>query len=453
MTFGPTRQPAKIHFSLNTMRSLPTSILARGFGSAFVIRLTGAAMTLLLHIVLARLLGLDDFGVYIYVLSWVLVFTSVSTLGFDTCSVRFVAQYKVSEDWDLLATLLRHGAAHILLASSVLCVIALVFIHFSWRPEPPLAHAFTVGFVLLPILALSLLRQGALRGLQEVAAALTPDLLMRPILILLGVALVWYIAGSVSAVDAMFVHLLAALLALLTGFALLARKLPFSLAHAPALHEHPGWIRVALPLMVISGIQILMNQIDILMLGALLNTDASGMYSASARLAELMAFGLTSVNVVLAPLISKYYSQGQFSELRYAAIIAARISLGFSAVVGIVLVTFGRDVLELYGPTFVAALSPLMVLMIGQIVNTAAGSVGFLMTMTGRQNRAALILAGTLVVNVALNAALIPPYGMVGAAVATTTTLALWNLFMLWDIRSILGFIPIAFAHARSLAE
>ena len=84
--------------------------------------------------------------------------------------------------------------------------------------------------------------------------------------------------------------------------------------------------------------------------------------------------------------------------------------------------------LGLFGPEFTRGYWALAILTVGQLVNASVGSVGFLMSMTGHQREAARVFAGAAVLNVVLNASLIPLWGINGAAIATATTTIIWNV-------------------------
>ena len=76
-----------------------------------------------------------------------------------------------------------------------------------------------------------------------------------------------------------------------------------------------------------------------------------------------------------------------------------------------------------------------LVLMAGLLLNSFVGSVGYLMTMTGNQRQAAVIVGSGAVLNIVLNAMLIPRYGMTGAATATALSMVYWNLLMYLFVR------------------
>ena len=67
--------------------------LARGAVAAFVIRVTGVGLAFGVQVLVARTLGLEAWGEYAFMLSWLLVLSLVSTLGLDSASLRFVATY------------------------------------------------------------------------------------------------------------------------------------------------------------------------------------------------------------------------------------------------------------------------------------------------------------------------------------------------------------------------
>jgi len=114
-------------------------------------------------------------------------------------------------------------------------------------------------------------------------------------------------------------------------------------------------------------------------------------------------------------------------------------------ILGILAIAFGKIILNAFGPGFDAAYPALVVLVFGQIVNALAGSVGFLMIMTGHQRQMAYILCGVAVMNAALNAAFVPMYGLMGAAAATTMTHIVWNGIVLAYVLRVQALNPTVF--------
>ena len=111
----------------------------------------------------------------------------------------------------------------------------------------------------------------------------------------------------------------------------------------------------------------------------------------------------------------------------------SQASLGlvaFSIPVCVGVILFGRFLLGLFGAEFTSGYGALVILLVGQLINSLAGPVGFLMTMTGHQKEVSFVTVICFLLNVLLNVALIPIWGMHGAAVATAVTIILFNLVL-----------------------
>ena len=185
--------------------------------------------------------------------------------------------------------------------------------------------------------------------------------------------------------------------------------------------------------------QLITSQTDIIMLGALKGTSEVGIYVPATRVAVLASFGLYAANTIVAPMISELFGSGRMDELQRLVRLTTRGVTAFTVPVALGLLLTGRWILELFGPEFGVGYVALVILMVGQIVQASAGPVGYLMTMTQYERQAAAILAAAAFANILLNALLIPIWGRNGAAVATATSLILWNVAMLIFVRTRMG--------------
>ena len=88
---------------------------------------------------------------------------------------------------------------------------------------------------------------------------------------------------------------------------------------------------------------------------------------------------------------------------------------------------FSEHILSLFGPNYIVASTPLVILLSAQLYNSVSGPSAIYLNMTGKQRVLNLILIIGLLTNIFLNLYLIPNYGMNGAAIATLVSLVLWN--------------------------
>jgi O-antigen/teichoic acid export membrane protein len=264
-------------------------------------------------------------------------------------------------------------------------------------------------------------QSATLRGLKRVVASLVPTETVRPLLVAAGAGMLLVLAGKrPGAPAALAINLAATLAALALTATALRHALPAEVHHQPAQYRPREWLRVALPVALVSGFSLVLSNIDIVMVGFLLETRQAGIYAPASRLASLLSFGLMAVATIATPMMGELHAQGRRRELQRLLTLGARAALAFALPISLVLAIGGRFLLRLFGTDFTEAYPSLLILVVAQLASSLTGSTLLLMLMTGDQNRAARILGISALSNVALNATLIPHFGMVGAAVAAS---------------------------------
>lgn len=115
----------------------------------------------------------------------------------------------------------------------------------------------------------------------------------------------------------------------------------------------------------------------------------------------------------------------------------------FAAPVLLLFIVAPSWVMGLFGPEFTTGGTVLLVLALGQFINVATGSVGFVLIMTGNERLARnnTVIAAT--VSLVLNVLLIPRLGALGAAIATAASIASLNLSAAYLVKRQLGILTI----------
>lgn len=420
------------------------AVLARGAIGAFIVKVAGTGLLFGLHVILARLLGVNQYGIYVYAITWVNILAILCLLGFQTSLVRFIAEYSIKRQWGLLRGILRRSNQTVLGFSIIVSLIGLTVIRaLGDRISDDMAITFYIALCLLPVFAFCRLREASLRALKHVVQSELLLRVLRPVLTgVVVVGLFLCLGHSLQARYAMTANLTAVVCIAVIGTVLLHRLLPKTVAGSQPTFDNKQWLKVSLPLLLIAGMYIILKRTDIVMLGALKGTQQAGIYSAATKISDLVLFALTAINAILAPMISELYHTGRKQELQRIITLAARAIFVLTLVITIVLIIFGKLILSLFGLAFIVAYMPLLILLAGQMVNAFAGPAGFLMIMTGHQNQAGAIIAVSTAVNITLNALLIPLFGLTGAAISTASAIVLWNIAMFLYVRSRLGLNP-----------
>lgn len=408
------------------------TVVRAALGSALV-KAVGVGLMFFLQVMLARILGMEEFGIYVYVLAWLNVLALFSTLGFENTLVRYVAVYGSGGEWGLLKGLLRVGNSFVMLMSLLAgACVWLAGWYMLGNGDGSTGRTFMVAAGVLPLLALSMINQAAIRGMKDVVRGQLPVLLLYPLITVVLVA-GWHYRfhDPLTAPDAMFFSMLAALVALLMAYRWLRVLLPGKVHAAEGAYAIRDWFGMSVPMLWLAGMGIVLTHTDIIMLGLIGGTQDAGIYGAAVRVSMVVAFGLTATNTIIAPVIAELYDKKEIDDLKRILLLTARGVFAITVAVCVLLLLFGYEVLGIFGSDFTAGYVALLVLLAGQLINAVSGPVGYVMSMTGHQHRAARIIGVCALFNIVLNAMLIPLFGMSGAASATAITTAMWNLMML----------------------
>jgi len=421
-------------------------VLGRGAAGHALVSGAGALTLVGVYMLLARLAGPAEFGSFLFALTLLSVLALIGILGVDTALIRYVAAYRGTEEWSLLAGVLRFGDRVVLTASTAVALLGAAVVgglsawSFPGSGEggglgPSLARTLWVAAAALPLYGLLRLRSTALQGLKRVAAAAVPENIVRPFLLLALASGIYLALGTLTGVGAMGAYLVATAGAAGIGSLLLRRFLPPAAREAEPVVEGRPWMRTALPLSLVSGMRLLLNQTDILLVGFLAGTTAAGIYGAASRLSRLVSFGLMAGNSIAAPVISELHARGERGALQRAVTLAAWGTTVWALLAALVLAAGASFLLGLFGEEFRTGAPILIVLAAGQVINGATGPVGYLLNMTGHEGANARILAWITGLNLVLSAPAILAFGPFGAAVVTSVLTGAKNLWTWWVVR------------------
>jgi O-antigen/teichoic acid export membrane protein len=426
--------------------------LARGALLVFAINVVGTLVAFLVQLLLARTLGAAEYGVYIFTLGIFNIVLLVAKVDWDHVSLRFLSAYTAQDNRALIRGFLRRSDFIVGLASGTAAALsaAIVWI-FRGNLSPSLFATYLVACALLPITAYQQVKALALQGLRRVVASQAPLSIMRPSLFGLGVILAAFVFGRhMTAASALVINCAASAIVLALSSSFLNRATKNETAGVESQYATREWIQVARGMFVVSAAQFVLSQnFDVVVVGSMLGTTVAGYYGAASQLAGLCTFGVNAVLFMAAPLISELFASGDKVKLQRLVTLTGRLNVAVSLPVVLALVFAGRVILSWYGPTFVTAYPVLLVLVAGQLTGAMLGALaGFLMTMTGHHNRAAVIIGGSAVLYLLLTFVLTRLFGAVGTAASTVIAFLARHVVLEIDIRRRLGIEAFPFGRA-----
>jgi O-antigen/teichoic acid export membrane protein len=190
----------------------------------------------------------------------------------------------------------------------------------------------------------------------------------------------------------------------------------------------------AIPFLAIALTSLVLLSADVWILSALGSLKEVGIYGAASRLVTFVTMPLLIVNLVLPPIVSEMYAQGQTGRLERTLRTFSTLAGVPSLAVLLVFMLLGGPILGLvYGkPVYHSDTAVLVLLILSAAKLTAvwSGSCGLVLQFTGHQ-RSMLrvsVLTSPLFFVVAILAT--QRYGAVGIACAVAVTTALQNMIM-----------------------
>ena len=422
--------------------------------SGLVAALKGAqsGLMLLALALAARWLGADAYGRLAGVLAWAGMLAVLFQLGLPPHLLRRVAAFERDGDDAALRALLRRSVGAVVIAAVGGAGLALS-VWASGVPTPWPTQAFVFGALAAGALAFLRVLGAWLQARGRVLAGQVADALVRPGGLLLGVAAAMALGMPASGTSAAWLFIIAAAMAALVAagqvwFGERQGSFPSEAAAERRLEPAGAWLAATGPLLGAALLHAVMANADVLMLGALADAEAAGAYHAASRIALTLGLAMAAVGTVTGPHLARAAADGDAAEQRRIAVTSSRL-LAIPAVLALPLVVLAAEpALGWLGEGFAAGAPALVGLWIGQLVNLACGPVAVLLNCHERERAALAGLALGAAANLGLNALLIPPLGATGAAIATATSMALWNLVLVAAVRRHVGVDPTVLGRA-----
>jgi O-antigen/teichoic acid export membrane protein len=403
--------------------------LLKRAGIVLAVQVVGAGMSYMLQILLARLLGVSDFGMYSYLVVGLTFAALLAGLGFPAASVRFIPQYRINGEHARLRGFLRTAVTVTFataVAGTALILIILELLHLDGRLSNPMDYALAA--LCIPAFAGSALYTELARSAGRVVIAFAPSLIARPALISVGTIFLFVLqGGSLSTASALAATLVAAYSVLIAQWAWNRGFFEGGDRTRSSAEERRQWLGVGASLLAATAFTLILMQVDIVLVGAIEGAKAAGIYAAASKTALLVTFVLWAVNAASVPEFASLWTLGRREDLQR---LVSKLEMAIfwpSLAISLMIAILAVPLLALFGPAFGEARVPLLILLGGQLANAAAGSVGYLLVVTGHHREATVALALSAVAALVLAGLGTIAFGLVGAAAGTAIGFIVWN--------------------------
>jgi O-antigen/teichoic acid export membrane protein len=428
-----------------------TSLARRMAGTAFLIRVASAALAYASQVLFARWMGSSEFGIYVYVWTWVLLIGGIVDVGLASSAQRFIPEYTERRQFDLLRGFLR-GARW--LSFAVATAIGAFGVVAVLLLAPWLDHPVVVPLLLacaaLPIYGLTHMQEGIARSYNWVNLSNLPPYVIRQV-VLIGLMGGTYVLGlTTDAVSATIMGVVSYWLICAGQFLVLNRRLTHKLDRGARAYDFKYWLAISLPIFLVEVFYLLLSYSDILILKQYASPHEVAVYYAAAKTMALVAFVYYAVAQTAAHKFTELHLNGDRERLAGYITHIVRLTFWPSFAATVLVLAFGVPLLWLFGREFVAGYYLMFILAVGLLTRAAVGPVERLLVMLDQHYACAAVYAVAFAINVVLCLVLIPSLGAAGAAVSLSTALVVESILLYVVARRRLGYHVFVFGRPRT---
>jgi O-antigen/teichoic acid export membrane protein len=412
-----------------------TREIAKGGGITFIGQVIGKGIGFLFQILLARVLGASTYGVYALGHNVLGITHTFSLFGLYNGVVRFGSMYRSEGNRSRLK-----GTCIAALTISLTSGIVISTLLFLLAPtiatrvfnEPNLTVVLRIFAFSLPFYTLMTVAAYSARAFRRLEYDVGVQYVFHPLANLIVVAAAFLFGLRLMGV--VYGFLISSALGAGLGIYFLWRIFPDLISDLKPDYELKMLFYYSLTVLLVGLSQLLLSRTDRIILGIFNLAKDVGIYNAAMIAAVQATLFLGAFNTIFSPIIADLHHQGRMDQLGNLFKTTTKWIFSLTLPIFLVFVLFSKQIMNLFGPGFSGGWLVLVILTLAQLLNVSAGSVGFILTMTGHQKIElinSVVLGG---LNVLLNIWLVQRYGIFGVAIGTGLSLVLINLTRLFEV-------------------
>lgn len=372
-------------------------------------------LSLAAAVVLTQLLGAEDYGRYVFAISLATLLSLPVGQGVTQLLTREIAQGMEEGRLGVHGGILSWAWRRLAIYS----LAVMVLVGAAWGLFKIGGLPWFAASCLAPLVAGYQIYGGAIRGHGAPIQSQIPEMMVRPLGVLLFVAVLWGVA-EVTLVSALTLHVAATVFGLWISWSMFRRLSPREVRSADPVHDEKAWRKSSVSYIALTASTFMGTEIGILALGLLDQpAQVSGMRIAQSG-AQLVMLSLIAVNIVTQSKISVLARNGGGPPLWSSYVSSARLAFAGAIVVAAALILWREPLVRIaFGEEFVPlAVLPLTIMAVSGTISAFFGPSSMLLSMAGQEALTLRAQLTGLVVTFVGVFALAVPFGAAGAASA-----------------------------------
>lgn len=402
---------------------------------SFISLATSSLSHLLLRIVLGRELGPSGLGVYTLVFTIYIFGMQFAAFGIGSALTKYVAEF--NDNLAKTKEYISSGMIGSLITGSVMGVVLYLLsniISISIFNIPEMVSLLKVTALCFPFIAINKAVLGTLNGFRRMKAFAFIDVALNVIILLVSVFLVIFL--DMKVLGAVLGLVIPTIILGLISIFFVRSSLIYPNGTFLQNNILRDVLRFGLYVVLGNSIGYLYTHIDSLMIGYYLNEEDVGFYAVAAIFIQGITLIPSAIQRVTSPTITKDHTKKEYGSIvKLLKNVTLKVFL-LSSLFSLFLVVFGKTlILTIFDNMFLPSYLPLIILLIGYTIYSTFMSIGTFYSSIGYVELSYKIALFSAILNIVFNIAFIPKYGIIGAAMATSTSLIVLTLVHFFIIR------------------
>ncbi|GAC1466406.1 MAG: hypothetical protein PVS3B1_05040 [Ktedonobacteraceae bacterium] len=284
----------------------------------------------------------------------------------------------------------------------------------------------------MPLTAVQWVLSASLQAYKEIKWKVYVDRLSQPFITLTAFIIFHFLGWHIEALS--FATISGYFCSVLIGQVALSRILKRDMNYARCSYAPRAWLSTSAPLFFSGLIFGILNSADVLFLSTFSTPVNAAIYVATNRVSNLTMMPLVALNVIFLPVMAEYNAAKKQTQLESMLKLVTKWSLSLSLPVFLASLIFHDPILGIFGPQYRAGGLALIILCIGSVMNSGAGSVLQLLAITGHLRTVSINSLITIGINVVLSFILVPSLNILGVALADTCSVIILNGLCLVEV-------------------
>jgi len=433
------KTPNKIEYSNNQILNdnivnISLQKIFRESGIIFVGMIIGMFLVFIGRIILIRVTSPSEYGIYSLALVLINVFSTISILGLGDGTARCIAFFRGKGDLESARNVVR-SSLQIVLISGVIFSIILFF-----SSEMISKNIFHDVNLILPLQILTLgipflVFVNTFAAIFRGYGSGTPKVFFQDTVnnILFLCFLILIVILNLSFISVFYAYI-ASITIVCVVFGLFTMRKMSSFEGSKKLDKHSSGVTryllfFSIPLLTISILNNVLHWTDTLMLGYFKTSSVVGIYNGAISMVVLLPTILNATAFIFIPISTELYAKNMIGEMGKCYKILTKWVFLCTIPIFFMLVIFPEISLNLlFGPKYSDAALPLIILAFGSMFNIFLGFNGLSLIAMGRTKFIMVASLTSVLFNVIIDVLLIPPLGMIGAAIGSLLSIWIFNI-------------------------